>query len=48
MFAYETEICRHLFAAAAAMMTSLIDLNFTKEERETENEQLVLTSPKIT
>ena len=47
MFAYETEIRWHLFAAAAAMLTSLIDLNFTKEERETEKEQLVLTSAKI-
>ena len=36
MFAYETEIRWHLFAAAAAMLTSLIDLNFTKEEKETE------------
>ena len=38
MFAYETEIRWHLFAAATAILASFIDLNFTKEERETEKE----------
>ena len=31
MFAYETEIRCHLFAAATAILVSFIDLNFTKK-----------------
>ena len=31
MFAYETEIRRHLFAAATAILASFIDLKFTKK-----------------
>ena len=32
MFAYETEIRWHLFAAATAIMASFIDLNFKKKK----------------